>query len=170
MNVWAAYQWYVSQYQPGLHITAPDNQSSWTSINSARAFQILHGAITDFKAALAANDAAATAIIHANHISNYSEINYHSQAAYGAAWAAMREWEGLPPALGLRSAARSLLRVLQEDFKRKGSKVVCMQDDLPDEYSAARQLIDPVVRGFLARKYSEPSQYELPEGVTNGCR
>lgn len=71
---------------------------------------------------------------------------------------------------GVTARVGSLKQALGTAWTKPGAKTVCWQDDIDDEFVAARQLIDPVVKAFLASRYPHVSQFELPGGTSNGCR
>jgi hypothetical protein len=49
------------------------------------------------------------------------------------------------------------------------SKMVCLNDDVTELYKFGRPIVDHAIQGFLAARYSKPSQFELHAG-RNGCR
>jgi hypothetical protein len=59
---------------------------------------------------------------------------------------------------------------LNSAWSKNGTKIICMQDDISDGYVIGRQLLDPIIIEFLQERYPQPSQYELPAGMSNGCR
>lgn len=162
----AAYQWYVSQYQPGTHPNLPDAHSSFVAINDMTSRSFLPAALEDLRARQRANDADAEAFVTSTE---FPTGGYQKQLSMAAAAAADQAAAGhFGPHLTTR--ASMLKYSLQKAWTKPGAKVVCLQDDLNDAYADARQLIDPIVRRFLASEHPVPSQFELPQGTSNGCR
>lgn len=154
----AGYQWYVSQHQPGTHATLPDNYSSFCPVNDQVARTTLAAATEDLRAQARAGESAAVAIME--------RYRYHTQVVEAAAEHA--DVAGFGPRLSARIEA--FKRDLLKAWSSKGSKVVCLQDDLSDAQGPVRRLLAPVIQKFLEGQYPTPSQYELPAGQSNGCR
>jgi hypothetical protein len=162
----AAYQWYASQYQPGSHPTLPDAHSSFLAINDPTSRSWMPAALEDLRTRQRANDTTADVIVTSME---FQTGGYTKQLSMAAAAAAEQAASGQ---FGQHLATRaSMLQYsLRKAWTKSGAKLVCLQDDLSDGYADARQLIDPIVRRLLASEYPAPSQFEVPEGTSNGCR
>lgn len=142
-----AYQWYVSRYQPGAHPTHPDSMFGFVRIDTGTASMFEQAAIEDLRASR-----------------NASTVD---DANITAALAAVAT-HGLGDSL--RSAVATTQQWLQSAWSEASVKVICMQDEIDDGKEDARQVLGSFIREFLALRYPTPSQYELPDGRSNGCR
>lgn len=164
----AAYQWYISQFQPGTHHSLPDAQFGWAAFNDYTARPFLDAALSDLHAQQEAGDRAALSV--APHTDGKT-ADFHDRAAAAASWAANVAAESGDLGTQLQQRVKTYERTLQATWSKHGQKVLCFQDDLGDAYAAARQLADPVIKRkrLMAQRYPRASQFELPEGTSNGC-
>lgn len=121
----------------------------------------MKAADTDFRARVSANDpnvmAFAVAQGSALHIlSLQQKMEYEGKLAqHGPA---------------LLSCQQAHLLDLVGVWSQPGAKVVCLNDDVDEFAGGARVLIEPVIRSFLAARYSKQSSFEMNGNRTNGCK
>lgn len=159
----AAYQWYVSQHQPGDHPTAPEARTFFHTINELTARSYVAAAVADFRSRVAAGDPKALAV---DKGLRHDVTWYEMQAA--AVFEAGRVSAG-DPGLHLSRFATEHLITLVKAWSTAESRMVCLNDDIPDALTFARPLLNTVVRGFLRARYNTPSQYEVFLDGSNGC-
>jgi hypothetical protein len=131
------------------------------STNLIRAMRYMRAAHTDFRARVNANDPNVTAFAvarrRAPNILPLQQITEYE---------AMLEQHGS----ALSSCQQAHLLDLVGVWSQPGAKVVCLNDDVEEFASAARVLMEPVKRSFLAARYSKPSSFEMFRNRTNGCK
>jgi hypothetical protein len=160
----AAYQWYISQFQPGLHPTAPDSRSTFVSLSNwiAKCYSV--AAINDIRI----NPDFLKYRERVKHTKPFS-LAINAEATVGIAAALEDAAAGKPPRQYLVKQRANHTAELGKVFDQPALKIVCLNDDIDDLYAAVRPLINPTVVDFLAARYPTPSQYELPDGRVNGC-
>lgn len=115
--------WYVSQFQPGQHTTAPDARTSFSTVNSQllTAFAIAVG--QDFDARLAAADSKAQ--LSHSHCKQTKQYQQNPQVEKKRL---AMEFEVAGGFNGPKTAAytRQLLHQLIKTWSAPGAKVVCL--------------------------------------------
>lgn len=164
MNVMAAYQFYIEKLQPGHHPRASDADTLQLSISDSVARHFLLAAQEDIQSRVDAGDADATAIVDALTSADNDEF------LQGVAEFEARMATGTNVGAQFLKQAQSYTQTLFQAWSTPGQKMVCLDDEISDAAAAARPLLNPVVKIFLETLYSQPSQFELPAGATNGCR
>lgn len=158
----AAYQWYISQHQPGRHPTHPDGHFGFVVINDKAALLHMNATLLDFQDRLRTRDPAAITISQTPQ--------YNGRPVFWQAVAAMDMYRNGQYGPHRVNRTTAYQRSLAAAWSQDGTKIICMQDDVSVGYVIGRQLLDPVIVAFLQERYPQPSQYELPAGMSNGCR
>jgi hypothetical protein len=153
--------WYVSQFQLGSHPTVPDARTSFVSTGKGTVRDYTTAANNDFQARVNASDPRAAAYAAAQ-----------KKAPESLSLAQTTEFEARSPQQGPAVLSYQQLHLLQllKAWSQPGAKVVCVNDDVEESMTGSRPLIQPVIRSFLANRYSTPSMFELPEGNENACK
>lgn len=161
----AGYQWFVSQFQPGNHPTAPDSRSAFASLSNYLARCYAVAAINDIRITpKAAEYRTRVRRTKATNLAINAETTVGIAVALDAAAAGQMAGNYME-AQQLNHTAQ-----LNKTWDEPGVKMVCLNDDIDDLYAPVRPLINPTVVEFLESRYPTPSQYELPPGRTNVCR
>lgn len=159
-----AYQWYISQFQPGSHPTAPDARAGFASLNNwvAKCYEV--AAVNDIRVTPRAAE-------YRQRVrkTKATSLAVNAEATVGIAVALEAAAAGKPPGRYMAKQIANHTAQLTKAWDQPGRKMVCLQDDADALYDAVRALFNPPVRDFLAARYPTPSQYELPAGKTNGC-
>jgi hypothetical protein len=153
----SAYMWYVSQFQPGKHSTAPDSRTILHELNGAVAGPYLDAAVADFEAKLAAKDP--KAIAYARHIQRKGQVRVAVDYALSS-----------EPGPREREVGDKHVQQLAETWSKPGAKMVCLIDDVEGSAAAARPMMNDAVRSFLTGHYKGASAFELKTGSSNGCQ
>jgi hypothetical protein len=161
----AAYNWYISQFQPGQHPAALDSRSTFFSLSNfvAKCYEI--AAINDIRV----NPKWKEYRERVKHTKRTS-LAVNAEATVGIAVALDSAAAGNSPGQYLSKQRANTTAELTRAFDQPGVKMVCLNDDIDDLYAAVRPLINPAVVDFLSGRYPQPSQYELPAGKVNDCR
>lgn len=162
----SAYMWYVAQFQPGQHPTAPDARTTFSSVDQVMARGGANAARDDFDARLNRNDATAVAHHKLHNATSASRMNpYFGLQKIAADYELANGLSGSKTSAWLRQQLHKLIMTRSQP----GSKMVCLNDDLTELYGFGRPIVDHAIRGFLAARYSKPSQFELHSSL-NGCK
>lgn len=153
----SAYMWYVSQFQPGKHPTAPNARTTLHDLNEAVARPYLDAAVADFEAKLAAKDP--KAIAYAQHVRRKGQVQVAVEYALSS-----------EPGPRENEVGNKHVQQLVETWSKPGAKMVCLNDDVPESAAAARPMINEAVRSFLKGHYKRASAFELESGDINGCQ
>jgi hypothetical protein len=158
--------WYVAQLQPGQHPTAPDTRTSFSTVSDVMARGGAIAAGVDFDARLKRSDAEAIAY----HKLHTATSEFKKNPYFGLQKIAV-DYELANGLTGSKTAAwlQEQLHKLIMTWSQPESKMVCLNDDLTELYEFGRPIVDHAIRGFLAARYSKPSQFELRSG-RNGCK
>jgi hypothetical protein len=159
--------WYVSQFQPGLHTTAPDARTSFSTISRQLLTELANAVGQDFDARLAAADAQALAL-HKQRM----ETQQYQQSPYIENMRIAMDFEAAGGFNGPKTAAYMCkhLHKLIQTWTAPGAKVVCLNDDTSEMFSFALPAVNQLVQEFLASQYQKLSQFELHAKHTNGCK
>jgi hypothetical protein len=153
--------WYISQFQPGSHLTVPHARTSFMATNKDRCNDYMRAADKDFKARVNASDPDVAAFAAAQ-----------KQAPDQLSLEQTTNFEATLPQHGPAVLDYQQVHLLDmiRAWSQPGAKVVCLNDEIEEHMTGARALLQPVIRSFLAERYSTPSAFELPQGHTNGCK
>lgn len=153
----SAYMWYVSQFQPGKHPTAPNARTTLHELNEAVAGPYLDAAVADFEAKLAAKDP--KAITYARHVRRKGQVQVAVDYALSSRPGPKEEEVG-----------EKHIQQVAKTWTKPGVKMVCLNDDVPESVAAARPMLNGAVRNFLKQHYRRASAFELESGDINGCQ
>lgn len=74
------------------------------------------------------------------------------------------------PGQHLLKTAHMHVDLLRTTWAREGAKAVCLKHGVTTAAATVQPLFNRVAMRFLSQQYTQPSQFEMPNGTRNGCR